>query len=288
MPDRIRAILDHVGIAVRDLDAAGLRKAVRRIKFYSPNYNWIGWNEQRPWFSDPRVRQAMNHAIDTEAVRKSFLLGLDRPTTCHFYLDSSACDRSLAPRSYDPARAAQLLDEAGWRDHDGDGVRDKDGVPFRFTFLMNADSVFLDKLTPYLQQELHRLGVEMEIRKVDWAHFVQLVEEHQFDATSLRWGNTDVVQDPYEIWHSSQIKDGSNYVLFKDPRADQLIEQARAVLDDARRNELYRKLGRLLYDEAPYTFLYSRPSLDAVSSRVRGIRPSVVWYDLQDVWLAPP
>ena len=273
---------------VRDLDAAGLRKAVRRIKFYSPNYNWIGWNEQRPWFSDPRVRQAMNHAIDTEAVRKSFLLGLDRPTTCHFYLDSSACDRSLAPRSYDPARAAQLLDEAGWRDHDGDGVRDKDGVPFRFTFLMNADSVFLDKLTPYLQQELHRLGVEMEIRKVDWAHFVQLVEEHQFDATSLRWGNTDVVQDPYEIWHSSQIKDGSNYVLFKDPRADQLIEQARAVLDDARRNELYRKLGRLLYDEAPYTFLYSRPSLDAVSSRVRGIRPSVVWYDLEDVWLAPP
>src|SRR5438309_230473 len=234
------------------------------------------------------LHSAIHRAIDTEAVRKSFLLGLDRPTTCHFYLDSSACDRSLAPRSYDPARAAQLLDEAGWRDHDGDGVRDKDGVPFRFTFLMNADSVFLDKLTPYLQQELHKLGVEMEIRKVDWAHFVQLVEEHQFDATSLPWGNPDVVQDPYEIWHSSQIKDGSNYVLFKDPRADQLIEQARAVLDDARRNELYRKLGRLLYDEAPYTFLYSRPSLDPVSSRVRGIRPSVVWYDLEDVWLAPP
>ena len=271
---------------VRDLETAGLRRDLRRIKFYGPNYNWIGWNEQRPWFSDPRVRQAMNYAIDTEGIRKSFLLGLDRPTTCHFYLDSSACDRSLSPRSYDPKRAAQLLDEAGWRDHDGDGVRDKDGVPFRFTFLMNADSVFLDKLTPYLQQELRKLGVEMEIRKVDWAHFVQLVEEHQFDATSLRWGNTDVVQDPYEIWHSSQTKDGSNYVLFKNPRADELIEQARATLDDARRNELYRKLGRVLYDEAPYTFLYSRPSLDAVKNRVRGIRPSVVWYDFQDVWLA--
>ena len=271
---------------VRDLEAAGLRRDLRRIKFYGPNYNWIGWNEQRPWFSDPRVRQAMNYAIDTEGIRKSFLLGLDRPTTCHFYLDSSACDRSLSPRSYDPKRAAQLLDEAGWRDHDGDGVRDKDGVPFRFTFLMNADSVFLDKLTPYLQQELRKLGVEMEIRKVDWAHFVQLVEEHQFDATSLRWGNTDVVQDPYEIWHSSQTKDGSNYVLFKNPRADQLIEEARATLDDTRRNELYRKLGRVLYDEAPYTFLYSRPSLDAVKNRVRGLRPSVVWYDFQDVWLA--
>jgi len=80
---------------------------------------------------------------------------------------------------------------------------------------MNADSVFLDKLTPYLQQELRKVGVEMEIRKVDWAHFVQLVEEHQFDATSLRWGTPTLVQDPYEIWHSSQTKDGSNFVFFK-------------------------------------------------------------------------
>src|SRR2546430_4546938 len=96
----------------------------------------------------------MNRAIGAEGARKSFPLGLDRPTTCHFYLDSSACDRSLAPRAYDPKRAARLLDEAGWRDHDGDGVRDKDGVQFRFTFLMNADSVVLDKLTPYPQQEL--------------------------------------------------------------------------------------------------------------------------------------
>jgi len=270
----------------RDLEAAGLKASLYRVKFFNPNYNWIGWNEERPYFSDPRVRQAMNYVIDTEGIRNSFLLGLDRPTTCHFYLDSSACDRSLAPRHYDPARAAKLLDEAGWSDHDGDGVRDKDGVPFRFTFLMNADSVFLAKLAPYLQQELRKLGVAMEIRKVDWALFVQLVSQHRFDAMSLRWGNSDVVQDPYEIWHSSQAKDGSNFVSFKNAEADALIEEARATLDDARRNELYRKLGRLLYEEAPYTFLYNRPSLDVVRVGVRGIRPSVAWYDLQDVWLA--
>ena len=121
------------------------------------------------------MRKALNYAIDTEAVRRTFLFGLDRPTTCHFYSESSACDRSLLPRPYDAARAAQLLDEAGWRDHDGDGVRDKDGVPLRFTFLMNADSTFLAKLLPYLQQELTKIGVAMEIKKVDWALFTQLV-----------------------------------------------------------------------------------------------------------------
>src|SRR6266481_4117355 len=127
----------------RDLEAAGLKASLYRIKFFNPHYNWIGWNEERPYFSDPRVRQAMNYVIDTEGIRNSFLLGLDRPTTCIFYLESTACDRSLVPRPYDPAQAARLLDEAGWRDHDGAGVRDKDGVPFRFTFLMNSDSVFL-------------------------------------------------------------------------------------------------------------------------------------------------
>ena len=271
---------------LRDLEAAGLKGRVHRIRFFNPNYNWIGWNEERTFFADARVRQALNYAIDTEAVRKTFLFGLDRPTTCHFYLESSACDPSLAPRPYDPAQAAKLLDEAGWQDHDGDGIRDKDGVPFRFTFLMNADSVFLAKLAPYLQQELAKLGVAMEIRKVDWALFTQLIGEHRFDATSLRWGNSDVAQDPYEIWHSSQMKDGSNVISFKDPRVDALIEQARATLDDARRNEMYRKMGRVLYDEAPYVFLYSRPSLDAARERVRGLRPSVAWYDLQDVWLS--
>lgn len=272
---------------LRDLDAAGLKSRLHRIKFFNPNYNFIAWNEERPFFSDRRVRQALNFAIDTEGVRRSFLFGLDRPTTCHFYLDSGACDRSLAPRPWDPARAAQLLDQAGWSDHDGDGLRDKDGVAFRFTFLMNSDSAFLDKLAPYMQQELRKLGIGMEIAKADWARFIQLVGEHRYDATSLRWGNSDVVQDPYEVWHSSQARDGSNFISFKDPVADALMESARAALDDARRNELYRKLGRHLYDEAPYTFLYSRPSLDAVRDRVRGIRPSVAWYDLQDVWLAP-
>jgi peptide/nickel transport system substrate-binding protein len=271
---------------MRDLEEAGLKGRVHRIRFFNPNYNWIGWNEQRPFFADARVRRALNYAIDTEAVRKTFLFGLDRPTTCHFYLESAACDRSLAPRPYDPARAAKLLDEAGWQDHDGDGIRDKNGLPFRFTFLMNADSTFLAKLAPYLQQELAKIGVAMEIRKVDWALFTQLVGEHRFDATSLRWGNSDVAQDPYEIWHSSQMKEGSNFVSFKHSQADAIIEQARATLDDARRNELYRELGRLLYDEAPYTFLYSRASLDAVRVGVQGIRPSVAWYDLQDAWLA--
>ena len=71
-----------------------------------------------------------------------------------------------------------------------------------------------------------------------------------------------------------------------NPRADELIEQARGEMDDHKRAALYREFGRLLYEENPYTFLYNRPQLDVVRKSVRGLRPAVTWYDLQDVWLS--
>lgn len=272
---------------VNDMPAIeALVKGYNRIRFFDVNYMWIGWNQDRPFFRDRGVRLALTYAMDREAMRQKFLLGMDRPTTCHFYPESDSCDSTLDPRPYDPKKAAALLDEAGWKDTDGDGVRDKGGVPFRFTFLVTSSSVFLGKLTPYLQQELRKLGIEMEIKKVAWALFIQMVREHKFDAVSMMWGNTDVHSDPFQIWHSSQAKDGSNYISYANPEVDALIEKARVTLDDEARSELYRWFGRILHDENPYTFLYNRPTLDVVRKNVRGIRPAVPWYDLEDVWLA--
>lgn len=266
-------------------EVESLRTGYRRVKFFDPNYSWIGWNTKRPYFQDARVRLAMTHLLDRDGMLRNFLLGISRPTTCHFYAESSNCDASLAPRPYDPAKAKALLDEAGWKDSDGDGLRDKDGVPFKVTFLITSSSNFLGKLAPYMQQELKKAGIALEIKKVEWALYTQKLREHDFDICSLLWGNNDVVDDPFQIWHSSQEKEGSNYISFADPEADALIEKARLEMDDAKRSELYRGLGRILYDKNPYTFLYNRPSLDAVRANVRGIRPAVPWYDFEDVWL---
>lgn len=264
-----------------------LRANFHRSRFYTPNYSWIGWNTERPYFADARVRLAMTYLMDRDGILQHFLLGVDRTTTCHFFLESANCDPDLKPRPYDRRRAIELLDEAGWVDSNGDGIRDKDGVPFRFTFLITSSSVFLPKLASYLQRELKRVGVEMEIKRVEWSVYTQMLREHSFDACSLAWGNTDVISDPFQIWHSSQSQNGSNYISFANAEADRLIEEARLEMDDDRRAELYRQLGRILYDENPYTFLYNRPYLDAVRKNVRGLRPAVPWYDLEDVWLDP-
>jgi peptide/nickel transport system substrate-binding protein len=267
---------------------AFLRANYNRSQFYDPNYSWIGWNTKRPFFADARVRLAMTYLLDREGILEQFALGVERPTTCHFYYDSSACDRSLLPRPYDPAKAVALLDAAGWTDHDGDGLRDKDGVPFKFTFLVTAASTFGAKVGAYMQSAFRRVGIAVEIKKLDWSIYSQNLREHQFDACTLLWGNTDVVSDPYQIWNSAQAKDGSNYISYANPKADALIDAARKELNDDKRNALYRELGRILYDDNPYTWLFNRPSLDAIRKTVHGIRPAVPWYDLEDVWIGDP
>jgi peptide/nickel transport system substrate-binding protein len=261
------------------------RENYNRIRFFDNNYSWIGWNTQRPFFADARVRLAMTYLLDREGLVDQFLLGTDRLVTCHFYRESSSCDPSLTPRPYDPEKAVALLDEAGWIDHDGDGLRDKDGVPFKFTFLATSSSLFAPKLAAYMQSTFRRVGIAVEIKKVDWSIYIQALREHRFDVCFLLWGNTDVVTDPYQIWHSSQAKDGSNYISYANPKADALIEGARQEMDDAKRAEMFRELGRILYDENPYTWISNRPTLDVVRKNVRGIRPAMPWYDLEDVWI---
>jgi len=256
-----------------------------RIRFFPKNYEWVGWNENRPFFADKRVRKAMALLFDRDTFNRLFLHNLEKPTACHFYPESEDCDPGLVPLPYDEERAKQLLKDAGWEDHDDDGVADRDGVKFRFTFLMPANSVFLSKLTVFLKEAYKKAGIEMDISKAEWPVFSKRTHDRDFDACSMLWGDTDVASDPYQIWHSSQAKGGSNYVSFKSARADELIEQARVEFDPQRRGALYREFGRILYEEQPYMWINIRPDLDAAKKRVKGLYPSLNWYNFDDVWI---
>jgi peptide/nickel transport system substrate-binding protein len=259
-----------------------------RIRFYSKNYSWIGWNEERPFFTDPRVRRALALLFDRDTFNRNVLFDLDKPTTCHFLQDSEDCDPGLQPLPYDPVRAKAHLKEAGWVDHDGDGVLDKDGVKFRFTLLGPASSILMSKLSLVLKESYGRVGIEMDISRAEWSVFSKRVADRDFDACILMWGDTDAMSDPFQIWHSSQAKAGSNMIGFRNTRADVLIEKARVEFDPVKRSALYRELGRVFYEEQPYLWLFIRPDLDAVRKRVKGIYPSLMFYDFDKIWLEPP
>jgi peptide/nickel transport system substrate-binding protein len=86
----------------------------------------------------------------------------------------------------------------------------------------------------------------------------------------MAWGG-NVEEDPYQIWHSSQRQKGSNYVDFNNPQADALIEQARQTIDPDKRNALYHQFDRIIHDEQPYTFIYTRPEQRFLAKRFHNV-----------------
>lgn len=269
-----------------DMDSQYIKDNYHRSRFQENNYAWIGWNMERPFFSDKRVRQALTMLVDKEGIMGSILQGLPLPTNCHFYAPRAECDFEHEPWPYDPVRATRLLDEAGWTDSNNDGTRDKDGVEFSFTFMLPSSSREAGQWLTKIKEDFERAGVDLNIQRVEWAIFTRRLREHDFDACTLLWGDTSPRTDPNQIWHSSSAEGGSNYVSFKNDRVDEIIEQARVTLDDDARLALYREFGQILQEEQPYTWMYSRPRLSLVHTRLRGVRESLGWYVFRDWWIA--
>ncbi|SFN06513.1 ABC transporter substrate-binding protein [Thermodesulforhabdus norvegica] len=242
----------------------------RKLSYYLPQYSYIGWNLRKPWFEDKRVRQAMTMLIDRKTILEKLLFGLGTIVTGPFYVNSPDYNKDIHPYPYDPQKAVKLLEEAGWTDHDGDGIRDKNGIPFSFEFLISAGSRFAEQLATIMQESLKEVGIEMHIRRLEWAVFIQKIQSRDFDACTLGW-SLGWESDPYQVWHSSQAEQGSNFVGFRNDEADLIIEKARREFDPERRRRLYHRFHEILHEEQPYTFLFTMKALVAVHKRFQDV-----------------
>ncbi|MBN1435687.1 MAG: peptide-binding protein [Sedimentisphaerales bacterium] len=267
------------------------------LSYWSPGsvIFYTGWNQDTPFFADQRVRLAMTLMIDREAIVQHLLNGLGQVPTGPFSILSPQCDSTIQPWPYDPVRAAQLLDEAGWIDTDGDGIRDKlidtngDGtlerVPFSFKYMIVSGVSLHERIVRLVADSAAELGIEVIPDPYEWSVFIGRLNSRDFQAVNLAWGGA-VESDPYQVWHSSQIQGGSNYIGFNNPQADQIIEQARRTLDEDARNQLYHQLHRLLHEEQPYTFIYTRPSPRFIDPRFQNVIIHTLGLD-PDEWFVP-
>lgn len=257
----------------------------QKKSWYSPFYNYIGWNARLPQFADKRVRQALTMLCDRETMRETVWEGLAQTVSAGFFPGSAAANPNIQPWPFDPIKAAALLDEAGWKDTDGDGLRDKDGVPFRFQILMTNQSPEGEQIVTYFKEELARQGIEMNLLALEWATLIERVHARNFEACMLGW-SMPPYPDEYQLWHSSQTEEGSNYVNFKNAEADEIILKARQTFDTDERNALFHRFHEIMHEEQPYTFLFSPSALVAIDKRVHNTivypllrnRPRLEWF----------
>ncbi|HUW57832.1 MAG TPA: peptide-binding protein [Planctomycetota bacterium] len=259
----------------------------RRFRINSIGYNYIGWNQKTVFFKDRLVRLAMTHAVPRQRFLETRMNNLGRVVTGNFYVGHPSYNQAIQPWPYDLEKAREFLEEAGWKDTDGDGIRDKDGKKFDFQLLLPSGRPIYTDLAVTVKGELAKIGVKMNIRGLDWASFISELEKRNFDAVTLGWA-MGLDPDPYQLWHSSQAGvTGSNFIYFRNAEADRIIENARREFDDDKRNALFHRFHEIMHHEQPYTFLYNRPSLMLVHRRFENVRKYELGFEDSEWWVRP-
>jgi len=271
--------LDMMGLTPvqyqRQTDTPDFKARFNKYRYPASAYTYLGYNLRNPMFADKRVRQAITSAINKDEIIHGVLFGMGQVAHGPYKPGTWASNPNIKDFDYNPARAKQLLAEAGWRQVNDDGVLVKDGKPFTFTILTNQGNDQRLKTAQIIQRRLKNVGIDVKIRVLEFASLLtNFIDKGNFDALIMGWTTT---QDPdiFDVWHSSKTGPKElNFIGFKSKEVDRLIEEGRGTFDTEKRKRCYYRIQEILADEQPYTFLYVPDSLPVVSSRFRGIEPA--------------
>ncbi len=247
----------------------------------------IYWKNDHVLFSEPSVRRALTMAIDRRELLRALNIPDEVPIIDGPITPDQWVRRQLPePLPHDPERARALLDKAGWRDMDGDGILEKDGRPFRFTALVRTMS---DEDTPgnvsagvYVQSQLRKIGVEMTLQPLDPGVVMPRLESGDFEAV-FAWFRS------YETpWLRRFGLGEGDPIGYRNPQLQELIEQASRTWVPAEEDSLYSKMVEIFRADVPVTFLYLNVGLTVAHERLRGL--SSPWRvepvgHMDDLWI---
>jgi peptide/nickel transport system substrate-binding protein len=273
----------------RQTSAKSFTDRFNKYRYPSSTYLYMGYNLRHPLFGDKRIRQAMTAAINKDELVQGVLFGMGQKAHGPIVPGRWAYNPGVKDIAYDPARATELLAQAGWKDKNSDGILVKNGKPFKFTILTNQGNQQRLLTAQIIQQRLRHVGIDVKIRIVEWAAFLkEFVNKGNFEVVLLAWS---ISQDPdmYDIWHSSKNKPGElNFIGYHNPEVDRLLIEGRSTFDIEKRKKAYFRIQDVLADEQPYTFLYVPDALPVVSSRIRGVEPAPAGIGYNQIrWFVP-
>jgi peptide/nickel transport system substrate-binding protein len=220
------------------------------------DYQYIGFNLRDPVLKDVRVRRALSHAIDRNAIIEYMRRGLAVPAVGMLPRVSWAFNPDVPVFDYDPGKARALLDEAGYPDPDGDGP----AARLHLTLKTSTGEFFRLQAT-VIQEQLRAVGVDVEVRTYEFATLYADVLSGNFQMYSLQWVG-GAVADPdilRRVFHSNQIPPaGFNRGHFSDPRVDRALDDASRSTDDVERRQLFGEAQRLIAEQVPYISLWCK------------------------------
>jgi len=290
-----------LGTFISYADIPGLKDAGVQIFTVFSGYN-EGWymyldpEKGHPALQDVNVRKAIAMAFDRQKINDDLLLGLTKPAVT-YWDNTPYADPSLTAYPFDPEQAKKLLDDAGWVDSNGDGVRDKDGVDLELTYGTTTREIRQDTQA-VAQQQLADVGIKLDLSNYDSDIFFSGYAEGGPAATGqldiMEWSDTTDFPDPnVTYWLCSEIPSdnspsGTNWQAICDQELDQLFQDQATQVDFATRQQTFYKISQMVYDKVYWLGLWQDPDIWAIGSRLQNVKLSgttpffnIVEWDLQ-------
>jgi peptide/nickel transport system substrate-binding protein len=225
---------------------------------------YMGLNLRDPILKDVRVRRAIAYALDPRPYIHYVWRDFARLATSVLPPESWAYDANVRQYSYDPVKARELLDSAGYPAVNG----------IRFHLSMKTSTEESSRaMAAVFQQQLREVGIALDIRSFEFATFFSDITHGEFQVYSLRWigGNEDPDIFDYAFSTARIIPNGANRQYYSNPRIDALIAQASTELDQSARKRDYAEIQRILAEDLPYINLWYFDNVMVYSKRVRGL-----------------
>lgn len=290
--------IDTTGLEPTQLSSVEGNPDINVYSFQDDGYDYIGLNlanpanpqpgkdedgnlieqEPHPILSDLNVRKAIAHALDYQTIIDSVYLGRGYQIASNVLPAVEwAHDPSIAPYAYDQALAQQLLEEAGWVDSNGDGVREKDGAELKLVLVTNAGNKVREDLGALVQDQLGQIGFNIDFQAIDFGTLVEQLLGQTYDMVIIGW--TGVGSDPNDdvFWRTDFDTPGSgfNFVSYQNPRIDELLQAGVTVpgCDPAVRAPYYQEIQQIIHDDVPYVFISGGVGDTGYNNRWEGIDP---------------
>ena len=252
---------------------------------------WIAWNVERAPVDDPVVRRAILMAIDRDQLARGLFGEVGEPAPSPIPDGLREHSDDVVPIPHDPAAARRTLEEAGWRDSDGDGVLDRDGRPLRVEVDYFPTEQWRQDVLVAIQSMVRRIGVELVPRAFERTTWVERLRNREFQGSLWGWGWGPGVVGPNAemVFHSRSIPPaGANFGGYSNPRVDELLDAVQVERDTTRARALWRELEQILIDDAAYAPLYLDPELFGVHARIQGVKfRGIEWWEDVPYWYIP-
>ncbi|HYG60543.1 MAG TPA: ABC transporter substrate-binding protein, partial [Symbiobacteriaceae bacterium] len=236
-------------------------------------YQYLGLNQQVPAFADRRVRQALLYAIDRQGLINQALQGYATVVNTHMTVGSWAYDPAvLEPYAYNPARAVELLTEAGWKERDKDGYLMRNGKRLGFTLTFPEGNGARERTATWIQANLKALGVKVNLQPMPFGQVVKEVfGERRAEAWLLGW-DVGPEPDPGPVFSPDNkwgLATGWTHDL-----SQQLLIEGRGRVVPSERKAVYTQWAKLVNEELPLLFLYAENQVEAYrADRLHGVSP---------------